>query len=313
MQPRLQNLDDSEINIGLVTCMQSGFYTVQTDNGAVTCRLRGHLKKGPIRGDIIAVGDQVKITRLGDGTGVIEEVYPREHALVRMAPTPRGVYQQVLLANLDQIVLVFACTQPEPRLRMLDRFLVISEKQDIPSLIVANKVDLVTVEHAQEVFSIYPTIGYSLVITSALSGYGMMKLERYLRGKTSGLVGPSGVGKSSLLNYIQPHLGLEVKRVSKATSKGRHATVVRQMFALDGGGYVADLPGLKSLALWDMEPEELDGYFPEIRPLVAKCQFSDCAHMREPGCAVRAAVIEGSVHPERYESYLRLRAGEDWG
>jgi ribosome biogenesis GTPase len=125
------------------------------------------------------------------------------------------------------------------------------------------------------------------------------------------LAGPSGVGKSSLLNALQPGLGLAVREVSAAIQKGRHTTSVRQLFPLEGGGYVADLPGMRSLSLWDTEPEELDGYFPELASLVANCQFSDCRHQTEPGCAVRAAVETGTVHPQRYDSYLRLRAGEE--
>jgi ribosome biogenesis GTPase len=137
------------------------------------------------------------------------------------------------------------------------------------------------------------------------------ELCQRLAGKVSGLAGPSGVGKSSLLNAIQPGLGLAVREVSQAVQKGRHTTNVRELFPLEAGGYVADTPGLRSLALWDTEPEELDGYFPEIAPLVPYCAFNDCTHLHEPDCAVRAAVKEGKVHPKRYESYLRLRAGEE--
>jgi ribosome biogenesis GTPase len=129
-----------------------------------------------------------------------------------------------------------------------------------------------------------------------------------LKEKISVFVGPSGVGKSSLLNAIQPGLGLAAREISLATNKGRHTTVVRQLFSLEGGGYVADTPGLKALALWDIEPEELDGYFPELRKLVTGCQFNNCTHMHEPGCAVRAAVESGRIHPERYRSYINIMA-----
>ena len=139
----------------------------------------------------------------------------------------------------------------------------------------------------------------------------MAELREMLVSKLSVFAGPSGVGKSSLLNDIQPGLGLAARQISQATSKGRHTTVVRELFPLKGGGYVADTPGLKALALWDIEPEELDGYFPELRHLVAQCQFNDCTHVHEPGCAVQAAVAEGCVHPERYQSYLRMRFGEE--
>lgn len=293
---------------GWVTRMQSGFITVRTaEAGDVICRVRGRLKRHRFEGDILSIGDQVRVSLLPEGSGMIEEIDPRERALVRMAPTPRGEYRQVLLANPDQVVMVFACAQPAPRLRMLDRFLVICEKQGITALIVANKVDLVGQQAAEALFGAYPGLGYPVIYASVKTGQGVAELQRILVGKISGLAGPSGVGKSSLLNAIQPELGLAVRAVSETTTKGKHTTVVREMFPLNEGGFVADLPGLKSLALWDTEPEELDGYFPELRDLVAGCQFSDCTHRQEPGCAVRLAVDEGRVSSARYDSYLRMR------
>ena len=296
---------------GQITRSQSGFFTVHTDQGDFVCRLRGRLKRGPKTGDIAAVGDLVRILPQDDGTGMIEVVEPRESGLMRMAPTPRGMYRQVLVANPDQVVLVFACANPTPKRRMLDRFLVICEKQHIPVVIVANKVDLVGLRAAQEIFSLYSDIGYQVIYTSAQNGVGVVELKSRLVGKLSCLAGPSGVGKSSLLNVIQPDLGLRVREVSSLTDKGRHTTVVREMFPLEEGGYVVDLPGLRMLAMWDMEPEELDGYFPEISPLVRHCQFNDCTHLHEPGCAVREAVAKGQVHEARYQSYLRMRFGDD--
>lgn len=296
---------------GLIIRSQSGFLTVETEAGLVTCQLRGRLKKGPRLGDILAVGDWVQVSLLSKGKGMIEAVEPRQRMLSRLAPTPRGDFQQIILANPDQCVIVFACTQPEPHLRMLDRFLVIAERQQIPVLIVANKADLVASTQAQALFDRYPPLGYPVVYTSAKSGLGVTQLVEHLHGKVSVLVGPSGVGKSSLLNAVQPGLGLVVREVSQATTKGRHTTVVRQMFPLERGGYVADTPGLKALALWDITPEELDSYFPELRSRVATCQFSDCSHVHEPGCAVRAALERGEIHPGRYESYVKLRLGEE--
>jgi len=296
---------------GLIIRAQSGFFTVETGEGPVVCQLRGRLKRGPRTGDLAAIGDYVTITVLNDGSGVIDEIEERKQAIVRLDPRPQGEYQQILLANADQAVFVFACARPDPRLRMLDRFLVIAEKQEVPAVIVANKVDLVGQEMAAEMFGLYPQLGYSVIYASAKSGQGVEELRATLTGKVSALAGPSGVGKSSLLNAMQPGLGLEVDEVSQAMNKGKHTTVVRQMFPLAGGGYVADTPGWKSLALWDTEPEEIDGYFPELRERVAHCQFSDCTHIHEPGCAVLEAVEKGGVSAERYNSYLRLRAGEE--
>ncbi len=299
---------DDVVLAGLIVKAQSGFSTVETEEGLVICQLRGKLKQGKALGDIAALGDRVRIRVLTDGSGVIDEVEPRKRSIVRRDPRPQGVYQQVLLANPDQAVFVFACTQPDPKLRMLDRFLVIAEKQRLPALIVANKIDLIN--KPEEIFGFYEPLGYPVVYTSAYSGEGMDEFKTRLGGKISVMAGPSGAGKSSLLNAIQPGLGLAVNEISAAMNKGKHTTVVRQLFRLEGGGYLADTPGWKSLALWDTEPEEIDAYFPELAPLVAECQFSDCSHQHEPGCAVLAALKAGEINPERYESYLRLRAGQ---
>ena len=294
---------------GLIIKAQSGFFTVETGQGFVVCQLRGKLKQGKATGDIAAIGDRVRITVSTDGSGAIEEVEQRKQAIVRLDPRPQGEYQQVLLANADQAVFVFACAQPNPRLRMLDRFLVIAEKQKIPAVIVANKTDLV--KNAKEIFGLYEPLGYRVIYTSTKTGTGIDELHTVLKNKISALAGPSGVGKSSLLNEIQPGLGLAVNEISMAMDKGKHTTVTRQMFPLVDGGYVADTPGWKSLALWDTEPEEIEAYFPELRELVQNCQFSDCTHTHEPNCAVLAAVKEARVHPERFESFLRLRAGQE--
>jgi len=294
---------------GLIIKAQSGFFTVETGLGLVVCQLRGKLKQGRAKGDIAAIGDRVWVTVLEDGSGVIEEVEERKQAITRLDPRPQGEYQQVLLANADQAVFIFACAHPHPKLKMLDRYLVIAEKQKVPAVIVANKIDLV--QDTGEIFGLYETIGYRVIYTSIKTGAGLDELKNAITGRVSAFAGPSGVGKSSLLNAIQPGLGLAVNEISLAINKGKHTTVTRQLFALEGGGYVADTPGWKSLALWDTEPEEMDAYFPELRGLVAHCQFSDCSHTHEPGCAVLHAVQEGNVHRERYESYLRLREGRD--
>lgn len=307
-------MTDPQQRTGLVIRAQSGFFSVLgADDSvpAVTCQLRGRLKQGRREGDIAAVGDMVKFTLLPDGSGVIDEILPRKSEIVRLDPRPQGEYRQVLLANPDQAVFVFACAHPAPKLRMLDRFLVIAEKQQVPAVIVANKVDLVGLDAARELFGLYPPLGYRVIYTSVKQNLGLEELREALQGKLSALAGPSGVGKSSLMNAIQPGLGIAVGEVSHLMKKGTHTTNFRQLHRLEVGGWVADTPGWKSLALWDTEPEEIDAYFPEFRSLVAECQFSDCTHTHEPGCAVLSAVENGQARRERYDSYLRLKAGQE--
>lgn len=294
---------------GIIIRAQSGFFTVLANEQTivVTCQLRGKLKQGRRETDIAAVGDQVNFSLLTDGSGVIEEILPRKSEIVRLDPRPQGEYRQILLANADQALFVFACANPEPKLRMLDRFLVIAEKQKVPAVIVANKVELIGLEAAQQKFGFYRELGYAVIYTSAKEKMGIEELRATLTGKLSALAGPSGVGKSSLMNLIQPGLGIAVGEISLALNKGKHTTNFRQLHPLLGGGWVADAPGWKSLALWDTHPEELDAYFPELAPLVEKCQFSDCGHTHEPGCAVLAALQRGTIRPQRYESYLKMK------
>ncbi len=298
---------------GLIIRAQSGFFTVLGAELAtpVTCQLRGRLKQGRREGDLAAIGDQVIFSHLPDGSGVIEEILPRKSEIIRLDPRPQGEYRQILLANPDQAVFVFACANPQPKLRMLDRFLVIAEKQNVPAVIVANKVDLLEKTAALALFEIYISLGYPVIFTSTHTGEGLPELRQTLSGKLSALAGPSGVGKSSLMNALQPGLGIAVGEVSQAMNKGKHTTNFRQLHRLEMGGWVADAPGWKSLALWDTEPEELEAYFPDLRELVSHCQFSDCSHTHEPGCAVTKALAAGSLRRERYESFLRLRAGQE--
>jgi ribosome biogenesis GTPase len=304
---------------GLVIKAQSGFFTVHTEDGDFVCQVRGRLKKERRDTDLVAVGDRVHISLAEDGTGMIEEVAERERALARLTPRPGGrgsrrwdrdgylaEREQVIVANPDQAIFVFACADPAPRLRMLDRLLVGAELQGIPPVVCANKIDLMGRKKRRALFDTYKHIGYPVIYTSAKKRRGIQRLRRQLEGKVSVLIGPSGTGKTSLLNRLQPGLGLHVREVSEATRKGRHTTVVPQLFPLKGGGWVADTPGIRALALFDVDPEELDAHFPDIAPFVTHCQFSDCTHAVEPGCAVIQAVEDGLVSEHRYESYIRL-------
>ncbi len=296
---------------GLVIRTQSGFAWVYTPSGVYICRIRGKLKQHHSLSDILAVGDTVDISPGGKDEGMVEFVHPRERVLSRQAPEARGVREQVLVANPDQVILVFACADPPPHVRMADRFLIGLEKHGIPARIVLNKKDIGDLPAIEAMFRHYDGLGFPVHYVSAKMNEGMEELRSILVGKLSVLAGPSGVGKTSLLNALQPGLGMQVREVSKFSSKGRHTTQVRELFPLDGGGWLADLPGIRSLGLWDIQPEELDGYFREIRDLVPYCQFNDCTHRNEPGCAVRKAVEEGKINPVRYDSYLRLRFGDE--
>jgi ribosome biogenesis GTPase len=303
---------------GLVIRTQSGFFTVQTPQGPIICQLRGRLKEEYQETDIVALGDHVKIELLpieADTVGgVIVQVQKRERVLSRVAPrSPVGTSaerEQVIIANPDQAVFVFAAAEPDPHTRMLDRFLVAAEKAEIPDIrVCVNKIDLATgyLDLVREEFDVYEQIGYPVMYVSAQTGEGIQALRAALVGKISVFTGPSGVGKTSLLNAIEPDLGRRVSEVSRATTKGRHTTRYSEMVPLDEGGYIADTPGIRAISPWDVEPHELDGYFIEIAPHVADCRFQDCTHTHEPDCGVLAALERGAITYERYESYLRLR------
>jgi ribosome biogenesis GTPase len=298
---------------GLVVKAQSGFFTVELEDGRkILTQIPGRLKVERKDANLVAAGDRVTITINPDGTGVIESVAERSRVLSRARPAPdrrslQSDQEQVLVANPDQMVSVFSIRKPRPSLRKLDRFLVVAEMNQLLAVVCVNKIDLVDPGQAQETFAPYADLGYKVIYTSAIRGDGIEELRDSLKDKISVMTGSSGVGKTSLLNAIQPGLGRIVKDVSEATEKGLHTTRYVELVPLIIGGYVADTPGIRALALFDLEPGELDGYFREIAPLVANCQFSDCTHRHEPKCAVRSAVADGLVSPERYDSYLRIR------
>jgi ribosome biogenesis GTPase len=300
---------------GVILRARSGFYTVRTDDGRdVECRLRGRVKKDRQDTDLAVIGDRVRISLLPDGGGMIEEVEERSSRFSRRQPGPRGTWKEdMLVANVDQVLVVFACADPMPHLRMLDRFLVVAEHNEVQAVVVANKVDLVGMDRARAIFGLYERIGYEVHYVSAREGIGVEELADQLAGGVSVVTGPSGVGKSTLLNAVQPGLRIETGTVSEALHKGRHTTTSAELHVLTvpGGGYVADTPGLRELGLWQIPDEELPWCFPEFVRHLGSCAFNDCTHLHEPRCAVRAAVDAGQVPAERYDSYRRLRLNED--
>lgn len=302
----------ADLKKGIVLQARSGRHRVQYGKSFVTCYVRGKLKKERLATDLIATGDWVHWSLTRAGRGVIEEVLPRETQLSRRRPGHVEA-EQVIVANPDQAVYIFSLREPPPHLRMLDRLLVLAENNDLPAIICANKIDLLddgaaALEEARQLFGVYQDIGYPVIYSSAFTGQGVAALRESLRGRLSVLCGPSGVGKSSLLNAIQQDLGLAVREISQATGKGRHTTVSVRLWPLDDGGYVADTPGLREAGFWDIEPEELAWHFVEMRPYLSDCHFSSCIHTHEPDCAVKAAVDAGIISRVRYDSYYRLLA-----
>jgi len=299
---------------GTVLRAQGGVYEVETESGVTQATLRGRIKRDERSGEKVVAGDRVELEPSTAGTEelwTIVAVHERRSALVRRAPgkAPRP---KAIVANVDRVLIVFAAARPEPHLRMLDRFLVLCEASGLDALIVANKIDLVGEDAARATFGIYERIGYPVLYAAAKQGIGIDELRERLRGTTSVLTGPSGVGKSSLLNEVQPGLGLRVAAISEAVLKGRHTTVTAQLIPLQGGGYVADTPGLRELGFWGVEESELATFFPEFRACLGTCRYGNsCTHSHEPGCAIKGAVDAGEIAPARYESYLRLLKGEE--
>ena len=302
-----------------------GVWRVRTDAGeTLDASLRGRLKKsdagkrkdGSLRRDTVrsasetiklAVGDDVMLEQSERGSEwAIAEILPRRSALARRAPGG-GQGERIVAANIDQVVVMFAAAKPDPHLRMLDRFLVIAEGNDLAARLIVNKIDLVEPAAAARQFRIYEEIGYPVHYTSVKQGTGVAELHACLNDSRSVVAGPSGVGKSSLLNAMFPGAGLRVGALSESVNKGRHTTVGALMLPLPGGrGYVIDTPGLREVGLWELPPEHLDRCFPEIRALAPDCRYADCRHVSEPACAVRAGMSMGAVAAARYVSYLRL-------
>jgi len=302
---------------GIVMRARGHHFDVQTaavdDNRVRVCEVRGRLLRERTKDTLVAVGDHVWVLPNGQEKGLIERVDERRSVLSRQRPGIDSPAEDVILANPDQALVVFAASQPEPHLRMLDRFLVIAEFNDLATVICVNKVDVAGLEHAQALFSLYETIGYRVIYASTKTGTGIDALRDLLIDRITVITGLSGVGKSSLLNVIHPDLHLETGDLRDFQGKGKHTTRAAQLFKLPFGEstFVADTPGIRELGLYDIDPADLSFYFVEMKPYLPACRFPGCTHDHEPDCAVRAAVEAGEIDKERYASYLRLLHGEE--
>lgn len=293
--------DTTEVR-GRVLLTVGGVYQVETETGLIECSLRGKLKRERGLGRVV-VGDEVRVELHPDGSRVIVAVLPRRSRLSRR--TGAGRREQVIAANVDQLAAVFSVSQPKPVLPLLDRFLVLAEANEVEAFVVVNKMDLAGAEDAAaQSFGDYENAGYPVLRVSAKWGLGLERLGGALRDHITLLVGPSGVGKSSLLNALEPGLGLRVGELSRALERGKHTTVAASLHPLREGGYVVDTPGLGRLRFWEVS--DLAGCFPEFRPYLGACRFPDCTHSHEPGCAVLAAKEAGDVPERRYSSYLSM-------
>lgn len=255
---------------------------------------------------VVAVGDRVRFRPAGLDEGIIERIEPRHGVLSRAI---RG-RRQVIVANVDQMLIVSSAAQPALKPHLIDRLLVTAEKDHVRPIVCINKVDLVELADLQPLVGVYGQMGYEVLLLSAETGFGIERLKRRIVGRQSVCAGQSGVGKSSLLNAIEPGLDLRIAPVSDENEKGRHTTTVASLIPLSAGGYVVDTPGIRQFQLWDAVPQEIAGFFRDVRPYVSLCRFPDCTHTHEAECAVKNAVADGRLDARRYESYCHLFEGD---
>ena len=317
---------------GTVFRKSLGTYSVNTSGGVVQCsissKLRKHLeywweasqspgmhkhvkKVHDIREvDPVAIGDTVRFVETPDDRdeGMIVEVLPRRNAFSRPAAGRKPI-EQIIVANVDQVMPVFAAREPKPKWRQLDRYIAAAEFAGVPSVVCINKIDLArTDDGIDEIATLYERIGYRVLLTSATTGEGIGAFAESLRGRVTAMIGRSGVGKTSLLNAVQPELGLRVGEISQATGKGRHTTSQLEMFPLGGGGGVIDTPGMREFEIHD-EPAEggLASLFVEMQPYIGQCRFRlSCEHRHEPDCAIKEATEAGEIAQMRYDSYIHI-------
>ena len=273
----------------------AGFYYVHVvESGLYECKAKGIFRKEkmkPLVGDIV----EIDILDETEKKGNITEITERKNELIRPA-----------VANIDQALVVFAVTKPKPHFNLLDRFLIMMESKSIPVVLCFNKKDIATEPEIQELKDIYENCGYRIVFTSAVEGENIEELKALLHGKTTAIAGPSGVGKSSLINIFQPNANMETGSISEKIERGKHTTRHSELIWIEDNTYIMDTPGFSSLYTNEFEKEELKYYFTEFSEYEGQCRFLGCDHIHEPGCAVKQALDEGKIHPVRYENYLEM-------
>jgi len=299
---------DETARPGRVLAVQGLTATVEAADGklfqCVTRRLLRTLSTDDRH--VVAAGDRVLFRPAPDDEGIIERVEPR-HGVVSRSSRGR---QHIIVANVDQLIIIGSAAEPYLKPNLIDRFLISAHKSQLRPLVCINKIDLVDPASLQPLVGVYSQMGYNVLLVSAKTGLGIDRLRRELAVRASVIAGQSGVGKSSLLNAVDPALRLRVSAVSAETHKGRHTTTTARLWPISTGGYVVDTPGIRQFQLWDVIPQEVAGYFRDLRPYVNRCRFPDCTHTHEADCAVKNAVADGRLDARRYESYCQLFEGD---
>jgi ribosome biogenesis GTPase len=305
----LPDIDRTVCRLGRVLRVQGLLSIVRDEESSAVyeCAIRRILKTLTTdKRHVVAAGDIVWFRPEGKNEGMIERVEMRHGVVSR---TSRG-RQHVLVANVDQLVIVMSAAEPRLKPNLIDRMIVTAEKGGIRPILCINKIDLVEPADLMPIAGVYAQLGYDVLLVSAKDNIGISRLRDRLAGAASVVSGQSGVGKSSLLNAVEPNLGLRVQTVSEETQKGRHTTTTAVLIPLSFGGYVVDTPGIRQFQLWDVIPEEVAGFFRDLRPYVSRCRFPDCTHTHEDDCAVKDAVADGWIDTRRYESYVQIRSGD---
>ncbi len=277
---------------GLITKGIGGFYYVKTDDGLIEAKGRGAFKNAGIK---LAVGDEVELSMIDEetGKGVIESIYPRRNEFIRPP-----------IVNVDMFIIVLTPTNPKPNFALIDKFLIMSELHNVEAIVCINKCDLADDERLAEIASVYSDV-YTIIKTSTVTGQGLDELKKIISGKTAALCGPSGVGKSTLLNNLIPHANMETGAISQKTKRGKHTTRHAEIFDIEGGGMLFDTPGFTSFEILEAEEENLASFYPDIEAHAKDCRYDNCRHLKEPGCSVREAVSAGKIHKLRYDSYVK--------